>query len=266
VRLSHLDFDALQRTIVDLYAHRDTAAFRQAIPALCLKAIPGDYFGLIDLSVDMARNRIDLLDHWESRPRITADTCARMEQHGWHDHPFTKYAMEHGDPTALKFSDFYSLRQLRSQPMYNNFYRVDGVGRLLAVPSFTGPGMATLNFCRLERDRDFTERDRLMLNLLRPHFDQARRNAELATALQATEAHSLEEALDLTPREAEVARWLAFGKTNPEIALILQTRARTVEKHLESILRKVGVENRTAAAIVIAKVNGHGNGMPPGTR
>ena len=55
----------------------------------------------------------------------------------------------------------------------------------------------------------------------------------------------------LTRREAEVAGWLAEGKTNREIALILNLAARTVEKHLESILRKLRVENRTAAAILI---------------
>lgn len=54
--------------------------------------------------------------------------------------------------------------------------------------------------------------------------------------------------LNLTPREAEVLYWLSEGKTNPEIALILSSARRTVEKHVEHILEKLGVENRAAAA------------------
>ena len=56
----------------------------------------------------------------------------------------------------------------------------------------------------------------------------------------------------LTQRETEIVRWLIEGKANPEIALILQISPRTVEKHMESILRKLGVENRTAAALLVA--------------
>jgi DNA-binding NarL/FixJ family response regulator len=99
--------------------------------------------------------------------------------------------------------------------------------------------------------RDFTERDRLVLNLLQRHFDQAHRNAKLATARRAA-AKPLA-VYNLTPRESEIAHWLAGGKTNPEIALILQCGVRTIEKHMEKILEKLGVENRVAAAVAIAR-------------
>jgi len=52
----------------------------------------------------------------------------------------------------------------------------------------------------------------------------------------------------LSRREAEVLGWVAQGKTNPEIALILGLSSRTVGKHLERIFPKLGVETRTAAA------------------
>ena len=58
----------------------------------------------------------------------------------------------------------------------------------------------------------------------------------------------LQEALDMTGRQAEVLYWIAKGKTNGEIGLILGTSPRTVNKHLEKIYKKLGVENRTAAA------------------
>jgi DNA-binding CsgD family transcriptional regulator len=54
--------------------------------------------------------------------------------------------------------------------------------------------------------------------------------------------------LGLSPREAQVLAWVAEGKTNGEIGIILAARPRTVAKHLERIFRKLGVETRTAAA------------------
>ena len=54
--------------------------------------------------------------------------------------------------------------------------------------------------------------------------------------------------LGLTSREGEVLSWLSKGKTNRDIAQILGLSPRTVDKHLEQIYSKLGVENRTAAA------------------
>jgi len=53
----------------------------------------------------------------------------------------------------------------------------------------------------------------------------------------------------LTGREVEILTWVGQGKTNWEIAKILQISVRTVQKHLEHIFRKIGVENRTSAAV-----------------
>jgi len=58
--------------------------------------------------------------------------------------------------------------------------------------------------------------------------------------------------LGLTTREGEVLSWLAKGKTNRDIAQILGLSPRTVDKHLEQIYAKLGVENRTAAAAIAA--------------
>jgi len=60
----------------------------------------------------------------------------------------------------------------------------------------------------------------------------------------------LEESLSITSREAQVLLWLAHGKTNREIAEILQMSPRTVNKHLEQMYPKIGADNRTIAASV----------------
>lgn len=54
--------------------------------------------------------------------------------------------------------------------------------------------------------------------------------------------------LPLTEREHEVVTLVAVGKTNIEIGFLLHISARTVQKHLENIFRKLGVETRTALA------------------
>ena len=56
--------------------------------------------------------------------------------------------------------------------------------------------------------------------------------------------------LGLTKREAEVLAWIARGKGNYDIGVILGTKRRTISKHVEHILCKLNVENRTAAAVV----------------
>ncbi len=248
--LSHRDFDAVQRTILELYAHRDAEAFRQAVPGILLKIIPAEYFLILDCNVDMRARTVKVTNYLESDARMNGDVIARMERFGF-DHPFTEYSMATADPTALKFSDFFTMRQFLDTPLYNEFYRHAGITRVLGIAAPWPSGITTLNSVRCKSERDFTERDRLVMNLLRPHFSQARRNAELRTAAQAARGRSLE-AYDLTPREAEVARWLAMGKTNPEIAVILAMSPRTVEKHVEKILKKLEVENRTTAAVILA--------------
>lgn len=60
--------------------------------------------------------------------------------------------------------------------------------------------------------------------------------------------------LELTVRESQVLLWISNGKTNWEIAQILEMSPRTVNKHLEQIYPKLGVENRTAAARIALKV------------
>ncbi len=57
----------------------------------------------------------------------------------------------------------------------------------------------------------------------------------------------------LTTRESEVLWWVAEGKTNREIAVILGCSARTVQTHLNSVYRKLGVETRTAAAALVLR-------------
>jgi DNA-binding response OmpR family regulator len=66
----------------------------------------------------------------------------------------------------------------------------------------------------------------------------------------------LKSRLLVTDREAEVLLWIARGKSNRDIAEILSLSPRTVNKHLEQIFTKLGVENRTSAAALAVRTLG----------
>lgn len=66
----------------------------------------------------------------------------------------------------------------------------------------------------------------------------------------------LQQRLALTDREAEVLLWISYGKSNGMISEVLVISPRTVQKHLERIYEKLGVETRAAAAAVAIKVLG----------
>ncbi len=59
----------------------------------------------------------------------------------------------------------------------------------------------------------------------------------------------------LTPREREVLKWLKCGKTSWAIALILRISERTVNYHVNNIMRKLDVSNRMQAVSVAANAD-----------
>ena len=69
----------------------------------------------------------------------------------------------------------------------------------------------------------------------------------LADRREGEEERLLAERHALTSREAEVLLWISRGKQNREVSEILQISPRTVNKHLEQVFEKMGVENRASA-------------------
>ncbi len=250
MRLSHRDFNALQRAILELHAYCDVEEFWQAVPRIFLKVIPADHFLLSGFNIDLAAKRLTIVELREPSPIATRENMLPRLEPFVMTHPFTSYFLRTGDPTALKLSDFFSATQLRNAPVYRECYRPWGIERLLSVGVTSRiSNAAAISMPR--KGKDFSERDRLMMNLIQPHLDLACRNAERDTRRRTLAARPLGN-YALSPREGETARWLAEGKTNPEIAIILGASVRTVEKHVAKIIEKLSVENRTSAALLIA--------------
>ena len=75
----------------------------------------------------------------------------------------------------------------------------------------------------------------------------------LSEPLEGREGPILREALKVTAREADVLVWIARGKSNRDISEILNISARTVNKHIEQVFIKLGVENRASAAALATR-------------
>ena len=79
------------------------------------------------------------------------------------------------------------------------------------------------------------------------------RHFRITEALDGAEEKLLAQRHGLTDREAEVLVWISRGKANREISEILGISPRTVNKHLEQIFEKMGIENRASAAAAAVK-------------
>jgi DNA-binding NarL/FixJ family response regulator len=86
---------------------------------------------------------------------------------------------------------------------------------------------------------DFSERDRALLTLIRPHLHQAYLDAERRRASVSP----------LTSRQTDLLRLVADGHTNAQIARRLSVSEGTVRTHLENIYGRLQVSSRTAAVL-----------------
>lgn len=93
---------------------------------------------------------------------------------------------------------------------------------------------------------------KLAITMLDP-TSEAEHLFSLSRSVEGREAEIFQSAFGLTRREADVLLWVARGKSNKDASEILNISARTVNKHLEQIFIKMGVENRATAAALATR-------------
>ena len=170
--------------------------------------------------------------------------------------PITDYRTRTGDLSALRMSDIISRSRYHALPLYREYYQPVGLDHILELGLSSVPTRyRTLTFFRGRDVPDFSERDRTVLELLRPHL-RAReaRVALLEAAAGRTDLNARptqEVEAKLTVREREILAMVAAGKTNAQIAADLWVTPGTVKKHLEHVYAKLGVSGRAAAATVL---------------
>ena len=164
--------------------------------------------------------------------------------HYWDSRPCS-YPDRSGDLRSVtRISDFYSARQWHSSGMYCDYFGKIGIEHelMLCLPAGGGPAGGPGHTVRLILSRgpgpDFSERDRGLLTLLRPHLNEAYRTAEFRRS-----------SAQLTPRQRELLRLVAEGYTNAQVGRRLGVSEGTVRRHLENIYTRLRVSSRTAAVI-----------------
>lgn len=164
---------------------------------------------------------------------LSALDRAAFDRH-FHEHPLVRFHAYQGGRVPQRITDSVPFEQFRRTALYNDYYRRIRIDHAIALPIYVRDGLL-VSFVLNRTRRDFTERERALLEVLRPHL--AKIYQRISTVGQ------------LTARETEVLRWVAAGKSNAQIGAILRISARTVQKHLQNIYDKLGVESRTAAAM-----------------
>ena len=329
-----------------IYTAGDLDGLRRQLTRSLTAVVPADVTTYFE--IDRRKRRLAVINHPGDATGVAEEEAFARSMH--QSPLFASY--RRGMGSAVKISDFLTRQQFQRLRLYDEFFRPVGMDHQIAK-GLPGPAGLVTGVALLRRRRDFDESHRLLLNLLRPHLNDAyrcarvltdtreeldllrhgldrsdrglivvdangrvrlmsarardwvtayfgrMRNDELPDALRRwidydeallrgagmlvtprapliaeREGRRLDirmvfegdhrlllldehrtirpatelERLGLSRRQAEVLSWIAEGKTNADIATILGTAQRTVEKHVEHILRRLGVETRTAAA------------------
>lgn len=170
-------------------------------------------------------------------PAVVTDVDPVNWQHYW-DCAACSYPDRTGDlRSVVGIGDFYSDRQWHNVDTRCGICRPLGFAHDLMLTLPAAPGRTRRLFLLRGPGRDFTERDRALLTLLRPHLHQAVLDAE-------RRRHPVPQ---LTARQRDLMRLLTAGHTNSQIARRLAISEGTVRTHLKDIYERLGVSNRTAA-------------------
>ncbi len=353
-RLSARDLSALLRVVEGLYdGLLDARTLGERVVASLRTLISGEAVTYSDLNLAEAK-----ADEVSDPPIFMTPAVIAIFSRYMHENALVAHFAKTGDGRARKISDLMTRTELHRTGLYNEYVRpFSGTEYQMAI-AIRAHRSRVVGVSTARSRRDYSERDRLLLDMLRPHVQRiagltslVEQLAEGVTSLSGIEtgyAHGLaaldragrarfmttgarrlleahfgrvrardrlpglvrrwvlanarglhdgevpcaieplvarreartltiwhrptadghvvlmeertEERLPphvarwgLTPREAEVLAWVAEGKTSSETAVILGTRPRTIDKHLERIFMKLGVENRTAAAALFVR-------------
>lgn len=150
-------------------------------------------------------------------------------------------------------SEFIDWPSWTSSAIYDEVYRKLGTPYQMLIPmalTMTGGKAAVIDLVR--NGPDFTLRERDMACVLQSSIIAAFRGAETAARRphEATERDAIL-SYALTPRELDVARLLAEGRTAVSIGRVLSASPRTIGKHLEHIYSKTGTHDRLAVAALM---------------
>jgi DNA-binding CsgD family transcriptional regulator len=226
------------RAILDAAAQCGTAPDRSTsegtvqalLDALCA-LVPSDvvFWNSFTLPVPGGpRDDGQLVSAPRGRPAIRAPMDPWLEH--LEEHPIM--SGRYGPVASI--SDVISAREFRHTWLFQEAFRPAGLGHEIGLELSHRPDEMNVVVFSREPGRDYSDRDHLVLELLRPHVDRAMRR--LSSPPPA-----------LTPRQEEVLRLVGEGLTDTQVARRLHLSERTVGKHLENIYARTGTHSRLQA-------------------
>lgn|GEM_PF-1676363 len=265
-KLTQRNINCLMECIYELYSNIDEVSFPDTILSCVSKVIPAEIIAYNEINFHQREKSVYRIIPSGAIPE--KDLIAFNKY--MHQHPLIHLMLprdmiscqkQHHSSfvgKATKVSDVITDKEFHKLPLYNEFYKKCDVRYQMVLTDSNSSSLITgitLNRTR----RDFSEKERLILNLLAPHLIQAWKNAKKVTGMRKKLAFMEgvtficrpTSSSGLTVRETEVLRWVAQGKTNAEIAQILNIAHGTVRKHIERIYQKLGVDNRTSATLLV---------------
>ena len=176
--LTNLDYQQTLEVIGALGVATSPRDLQHKIVPLLAKVVPADIISYTE--VNPATGHVTGIIHPDefNLSQITAALQRYM-----HEHPVIAHVMQTGSSEALRISDFISQSEFHDTGLYMELYRGLGVEYQIAITVPTRKpliGALVLN----RRSLDFSERDRTVLNLLRPHLANAFEMAYITARLQ----------------------------------------------------------------------------------
>lgn len=212
--------------LAELSRSVDTDQFGATVLAEGCSLLHADRGSIVEICADGTNGR-----GWPGQP---APALRAVWDRRHNEHPAVRALRR--SPACYRLREQLTLGELGRMPVYCDFMRPMGCRDELAIALETDRGrLVALAVARV--DAEFTDDDRHLLGLLSGPLRHLYRHAR----------HRHAEARVLTQREVSVLRLVAAGHTDSAIARRLTVSRRTVEKHLESIRAKFGVESRAAA-------------------
>lgn len=228
--------------------------------------VAAEYVGCGVLDQRTGQLNIGLEIEHPAFPRVMEAYAALMGQY-----PLFNFDEQVNGGRPFTRAHFFSPEQFRNLDIFQEVYVPMDVDNHCALYVPTRPHETLFYFIERKSGPDYSERDLTLLEMAQE---------QLANAYQLARFHAPEgddEAIDvyaragLTPREAEVLRWMAVGKSNIEIGDLLGLKLSTVKGYVASIFDKLGVDNRFAAIMYAMRLKktqaARANGkLPPFTR
>ncbi len=218
----------------------DVEEFSRGLLVALREAVPAEWCALNEVPADLPRP-ISLTE-----PLVPAEMHEVFARYAVQN-PIAAHFLRTSDGRATRFSDLVTRRELHRLDIYRYVYRPLRVEFQIAF-TLTSDSSRLLGVALSRGHRDFSARERDLLNLARPYLIQIYRNAIAHTAQAPGLPLERLQALGLTARQAAVLRLVARGSTAPEAAAVLGITTRTAQKHLERCYRTLGVRSRSEAA------------------